>query len=198
MMIRIFILFIAIIMISACNGDRVPTPKPRMFPKVEYPKQSYEDFTLEACNFTFKSPAYSEVKTGIKFFNEESAHPCWFDLQLDVFKGSIHFSYIPIAGENTLDKLVSDAFRIVEQHNTKAEYREEILIENGNGVNGLQFNLEGPVASPINFFMTDTTNHFVRASLYFNASVDPDSIAPILDFVSKDVQKIIQTFEWTD
>ena len=84
------------------------------------------------------------------------------------------------------------------QSQVSNEYREELPIRNQNGVEGLLFNLEGPVASPINFFMTDTLDHFVRASLYFNSNVDPDSIAPILEFVSKDVQQILQTFEWKD
>ncbi|MDF1694835.1 MAG: hypothetical protein P1U56_03350 [Saprospiraceae bacterium] len=163
-----------------------------------YPTQSYEPFLLDVCNFTFQKPTYSTVKTGIKFFDEKASHPCWFDLELKDFNGSIHFSYNKINAETELDKLVFDAFRIVEQHNSKAEYRDEIMISNANGVSGLLFNLEGPVASPINFFLTDTLDHFVRASLYFNSSVDPDSIAPILDFVEQDIQQILETFEWKD
>jgi len=193
---RYIVLCLMIVCSIGCGQERIQTPKPRMYPKVDYPTRTYESLTLEACHFTFDRPAYSEVKTGIKFFGEESRHPCWFDLELPAFNGSIHFSYIPIGGEDTLDKLVADAFRIVEQHNTKAEYREELLIENENGVHGLQFNLEGPVASPINFFLTDTIQHFVRASLYFNASVAPDSIAPILNFVAEDMKTIVETFEW--
>lgn len=195
---RLVVLSFILILLYSCGADQINTPKPRMYPRVIYPDQNYDPFLLEACNFTFQKPAYAKVKTGIRFFGEESSHPCWFDLELEAFKGSIHFSYNPIEGENSLDKLVADAFRIVEQHNSKAEYREEILIKNKNGVNGLQFNLEGPVASPINFFLTDTTEHFVRASLYFNSSVDPDSVAPVLKFVSRDIQKIIESFVWKE
>lgn len=195
---RILLLSLVMMILFSCGEERISTPKPRMYPRVVYPVQDYNPFVLDACHFTFDKPAYAKVKTGISFFGEKSSHPCWFDLELDEFKGSIHFSYNPIEDENSLDKLVSDAFRIVEQHNKKAEYREEVLIENKNGVHGLQFNLEGPVASPINFFLTDTTSHFVRASLYFNTTVDPDSIAPVLDFVTKDIQKIVDSFKWKD
>ena len=193
---RSLLLSLILLTLYSCVDEQVNTPKPRMYPRIIYPEQSYDQFLLDVCNFTFEKPAYAIVKTGIKFFNEKSSHPCWFDLKLEEFNGSIHFSYNPIQDSNSLDKFVSDAFKIVEQHNTKAEYREEILIENANGVNGLLFKLEGPVASPINFFLTDTTDHFVRASLYFNSAVDPDSIAPILDFVSKDIDKILKTFKW--
>ncbi len=196
MKLRILIFGLILVLMNSCGAEQVNTPKPRMYPRVIYPDQSYDAFLLDACSFSFEKPAYAKVKTGISFFGEKSSHPCWFDLELEEFKGSIHFSYNRIEDDNSLDKLVADAFRIVEQHNSKAEYREEVLIENKNGVHGLQFNLEGPVASPINFFLTDTTNHFVRASLYFNTAVDPDSIAPILKFVSKDIEKIVESFEW--
>ena len=193
---RSLLFSLIVLVLYSCVDDQVNTPKPRMYPRIIYPEKGYDQFLLDVCNFTFEKPAYADVKTGIKFFNEESSHPCWFDLELKEFNGSIHFSYNSIQDSKSLDKLVSDAFRIVEQHNNKAEYRAETLIQNSNGVNGLLFNLEGPVASPINFFLTDTTNHFVRASLYFNSAVDPDSIAPILDFVSKDIEQILKTFKW--
>lgn len=195
---RLLLLGLLGIILYSCGGEQVNTPKPKMYPRIIFPEQSYDQFKLEACNFSFEKPAYAKVKTGIKFFNEESTHPCWFDLELEDFNGSIHFSYNAIEDEKSLDKFISDAFKIVEQHNSKAEYREEVLISNENGVNGLLFNLEGPVASPINFFLTDTTHHFVRASLYFNSAVDPDSIAPVLKFVSKDIQRILETFEWKE
>lgn len=44
--------------------------------------------------------------------------------------------------------------------------------------------------------MTDSTEHFIRGSLYFKASVDRDSIAPVYDFLKVDVQKLIEGFKW--
>lgn len=196
---RIFVIALTCFVLSSCTRDKVYSPKPRMYPKIDFPVQEYKGFHYDACNFSFMMPAYSNVNTDVKFFNEEPKDPCWFDLQLPNFNGAIHFSYTSIDDKiNTLDKLITDAFRIAEQHNVKAEYREEAIIENKNGVNGLMFNMEGPVASPVNFFLTDTLEHFVRASLYFNSEVNPDSIKPILEFVSKDIDKIIGTFEWVE
>ena len=192
----LIVLILGIIMFTSCDNERVFTPKPRMYPRIIYPEKAYEDFTYDACQFTFQRPSYSTIKTGIKFFGEEAKSPCWFDLEVEQLNASIHFSYNQIEGENTLQKLVTDAFKLAEKHNVKADYREEVLIENKNGVKGLLFNIDGPVASPINFFLTDTTQHFVRASLYFNDAVNPDSIAPVLKFVAKDIDKILETFEW--
>jgi len=193
----ILLVVFAITMVS-CDGDRVYTPKPRMFPRVDYPTHAYEPFENADCNFTFSKPTYAEVDSDVDFFGEKRSNLCWFDLDIKQLNTTIHFSYNKIEGDNTLQKLVDDAFRIVEKHNVKAEYRAESPIDNEYGVQGFRFDIDGPVASPINFFLTDTTQHFVRASLYFNNAVNPDSIAPVLDFVSQDVDKILETFRWKE
>jgi len=54
----------------------------------------------------------------------------------------------------------------------------------------------GRAASPLQFFLTDSTNHFLKASLYFNSKVNPDSIAPIAEFVKVDVAELINTLKW--
>lgn len=190
----IFILLLTLL--YSCKEEGVYTPKPKMFPRVDFPSRAYEEFTYEACHFTFQKPQYASIKTGISFFGEKAKDPCWFDLEIKELNTSIHFSYTKIEGKNTLEKLVTDAFKIVEEHNAMSEYTEEALIENKNGVKGLMFNLEGPVASPINFFLMDTTSHFVRASLYFNSAVNPDSTKIVLDFVSEDIDQILNTFAW--
>ena len=96
MILRASVLVLFCVMISACKSDTIYTPKPKMFPRIIFPEQSYDQFKLDVCNFTFEKPAYSKIKTGIKFFGEDSSNPCWFDLELDEFRGAIHFSYNPI------------------------------------------------------------------------------------------------------
>ena len=194
----LILLSIFAIVLSSCDGERVFTPKPRMYPRVDYPTHAYEQFQSDVCNFTFLKPVYSEVDSDVDFFGEKKSDLCWFDLNIKQLNSTIHFSYNKIEGENTLQKLVDDSFQLVEKHNVKAEYRAESPVDNQYGVQGFRFDIDGPVASPINFFLTDTTQHFVRASLYFNDAVYPDSIAPVLDFVSQDVAKILETFRWKE
>ncbi|MBP6185006.1 MAG: hypothetical protein KA479_08680, partial [Saprospiraceae bacterium] len=73
---------------------------------------------------------------------------------------------------------------------------EDFQIQRPNGISGMAFNLEGPSASPFQFFLTDSTNHFFRASLYFNTRPNPDSLAPMVEFVKKDIVRIIETMRW--
>jgi gliding motility-associated lipoprotein GldD len=94
------------------------------------------------------------------------------------------------------DKLVSDAFTLTDKHNVKANSRRESQIKNEHGVAGLLFEVDGPVASPIQFYLTDSTHHFFRASLYLNATVNPDSTSPIFQYLRSDMEKIIESFKW--
>ena len=77
------------------------------------------------------------------------------------------------------------------KHNVRAEFRKESIIEKPGNVNGLLFEISGPVASAIQFYVTDSINHFFRASLYFESHVNPDSTAPVLTFMKQDIFNII-------
>lgn len=64
------------------------------------------------------------------------------------------------------------------------------------GLSGFAFEMKGPAASPFQFFLSDSTNHFFRGALYFNTQARPDSLAPVYEFVREDLMKMIETFEW--
>jgi gliding motility-associated lipoprotein GldD len=60
----------------------------------------------------------------------------------------------------------------------------------------LIYEIGGNAASSIQFFLTDSTKHFIRGALYFNVAPNTDSISPVVDFVKKDIYHMIKTFEW--
>ena len=180
----------------SCGGDNTFSPKPRAYPKVEYPEKAYQDFDLDYCSFTFKYPVYAEIVQDKLFFEETPPHECWFDLFIPAFDSRLHCSYYPIDGNNTLEKLKRDAFELVDWHTKKANYIDELRVEKEGRVGGFVFFMEGPAASPVQFYLTDSTRHFFRAALYFNTQTRPDSLAPIYDFMREDVLHLIETFRW--
>jgi gliding motility-associated lipoprotein GldD len=186
---------IGIIAVS-CGGDTVFSPKPRAYPRVEYPEKAYRSFDEDYCNFTFEYPVYAEIQQDSNFFDEKPSHPCWFDIYIPGFDSRLHCSYYPISKGQDLEKFKSDAFELADWHNKKANYIEERRIEKPNNVSGFAFFIEGPAASPFQFYLTDSTHHFLRGALYFNTQVRPDSLAPIYDFVKEDIFRMIDTFSW--
>ena len=196
MILRFLISVLVFTFMSACVGEKIYVPKPRMYPKVEYPEKGYQQFDESYCNLSFDYPIYGEIQQDKYFFDDEPESSCWFTIQMPSLNGSLHCSYLEIDSRDRFDDLVNDSYEIASKHNIKANYRDELKLSNKNGVTGLMFDISGEVASHVQFFLSDTTQHFFRASLYFNDQVKADSIAPIYEFVKTDIMHMIETFNW--
>jgi len=190
-----FLFFWGMIVFVGCE-EATYTPKPRGFPRVVYPEKAYRSFDTNYCRFTFQYPVYAEVVRDTMFFGEKPPSDCWFNIVIPSLNATVHCSYYAIGGKNTYDKLRGDAYALAGKHNSKADYIDELPVRKPNGVSGMVFDIQGPAASPFQFYLTDSTNHFLRGALYFNSQVRPDSLAPVFDFVKKDVMEMINTFEW--
>lgn len=184
--------------LARCTEDIPPVPLPRSYPRVAYPERAYLPLGAEYCDFTFERPASSRVVRETTFFDEAPADPCWFDLQLaPALNGSIHFSYYPVRSYTQWEELRDEAFELVGVHNQRASDIREIVIHRDTAdVHGIAFDIAGPAASPFQFFLTDTTDHFLRGALYFDTRVDPDSLAPVVSYVKEDIFRIVESLEW--
>jgi len=192
------LLFAILALFTSCE-EVVYTPKPRGYPKINFPEKGTKQFTEDYCGFTFQYPAYAQVIQDKDFFDQEPEHPCWFDLYIPEFDSRLHCNYVEVGKNKTFDEIKEDAFQLANWHNKRASYIDELPINNNYGAIGLSFEFEGPAASPFQFFVTDAEKkHFFRASLYFNTEVRPDSIRPVYDFVKADLDQMIATFEWKD
>ncbi len=189
------LVLLAMILVACKNRD-VPIPKPRAYPKVVFPKKAYAQFDSLGCPFQSELPTYVEVKQQNEFFGEETEHPCWFDIYYPSYNCNVHCSYYEITRKNSFDKLHGDAFRMVLEHNERANDLRENFVRNANDVSGYVFSLDGPAASPYQFYLSDSTTHFIRGAVYFNTQINIDSLAPIYDYVKADVDHFIQEFKW--
>lgn len=187
-----------VLLLLSCGQEQVLVPKPRMFPRVDFPEKHIRQFDLEGCPYLIEFPDYATLERDSTFLGDAAPNLCWFNLNLPPFNGTIHFSYYPIDNRASFDKMVQDAFKLTGKHHIKADYVEEERIRNKNGVDGFIFRVTGPSASPMQFYLTDSTNHFIRGALYFNDQVRPDSMQPVYQFVEKDLYGLISTFEWKE
>jgi gliding motility-associated lipoprotein GldD len=192
---RTGLLLLCLLLLMGCE-PAVYNPRPRAYPKVTYPERSYQAFEKAGCPFTFEYPSYARVIQDVRFFNEAAPSDCWYNLEFPDFNGKVHFSYYPVRDKADYQRLKNDAFEMVDWHNKKASYINEKLVRLPNGTGGFVFDIEGPAASPLQFFLTDSTRHFLRGALYFDTAVNPDSLAPVLDFVRQDILHMIENFAW--
>jgi putative hemolysin len=185
----ILIIIGGIFLFLSCNGDY--TPKPRGFFRIEVPERSFTTYDPDDCPYRFEVPVYAVVK------KDEGPHsePCWINIIYPQLKAEINISYKTV--RNDLQKYLEDSRTLAYRHTVRAEAINEKLIETENpGVNGIYYELEGNTASAVQFFVTDSTRHFLRASLYFNVAPQRDSLNPVIEFIKEDIVHLINTFQW--
>lgn len=181
---------------TACE-EYTPVPKPRAYPRVVYPEKVYKPFDASYCNFTFEMPAYATLEKDTVFFDEKPKDECWFNLDVKQLNAKIYCSYNPINSRKDFDELVSDAFAMTNKHNIRASYIDEKQVHRPDDkVYGIVFNVDGAAASSYQFFLTDSTRNFLRGALYFNTQTRPDSLAPVISFMKKDLDKLVETLKW--
>ena len=184
--------------ITACE-DYTPVPKPRAYPRVDYPKKAYKPFDATYCGFTFEQPVYATIAHDTTFFDEKAKNDCWFNIDIKQLNATIFCSYNPIRNRADFDELVKDAYEMTNKHNVKASYIEELQVNRATDrVYGVIFHVDGPAASPYQFFLTDSTKNFLRGALYFNTEAKPDSLAPVVQFMREDLDRMVGTLKWNE
>ena len=186
----LFILSLSLLILAGCKRDF--QPKPRGYFKIDLPEHEYRMFDSAGCPFTFKIPVYSEMKPD----QDPRAEPWWMNLEFPKLGAVLHLSYKPITHDSVLFRAIDDCYKLTYKHISKAEDIIENEISNSNGASGMLYELNGETATGMNFYVTDSTKHFLRGALYFYARTVPDSLAPALDFVKKDVKVLIGSLRW--
>jgi gliding motility-associated lipoprotein GldD len=183
-------LFVISILISSCGSDY--SPKPRAYFKIDLPEKKYQNYSSN-CPFSFEFPVYASVIPD----KNKDAKPCWIDVYYPQFNGRVHLSYQSFSTRKQFDSLVEDARTFAFKHTVKATAIDEAMISYPEKrVYGIYYSIDGNTASSVQFFLTDSTNNYLRGALYFNEQPRLDSIQPVLDFIKKDIDHMIKTFKW--
>ena len=104
-------------------------------------------------------------------------------------------SYKPV--NNNINDYLEDSRTLAFKHTVKAfDIEQNTISFPERNVYGLVYEIEGNTASSYQFHLTDSNNHFIRGSLYFNNVPNQDSIQPVLTFIKKDIEQIFNTLEW--
>lgn len=175
---------------SSCDNKQYQ-PKPRGYFRIDFPEKEY--VRLDTMKYySFEYPVYSKVTPDYLSPQEKE----WVNIEFPSHKGTIHVSYKTI--NDNLNVYLEDSYLMMSKHLSRAMgIRDSIIINPEKDVYGLVYFLEGEgVASTLQFYLTDSTEHFLRGSLYFNVKTNNDSLAPVIDFITDDVRHMIETLEW--
>jgi len=173
----------------SCKQDYVP--KPRAFFRIEFQKKTYHGLYSSTFPYRFEIPDYSKVVPD----DERQAEPFWINLEIPKHKAELHISYKQV--NNNLAKLTEDSRSLAYKHSIKADaINERVFINPEKKVYGTIYLIDGNAASPLQFYLTDSTENFLRGALYIREVPNIDSIRPVIDFLTPDVIHLIETTEW--
>ncbi len=180
---KCIILVLLSLIMGSCGED--PLPKPRAMLRLEYPDG--DKALMESdCHYTFE---YNELAQPALKEN------CALDLNYPMMQGSIFITYKPV--EDNLRQLLTDAQRLSYEHVAKADnIVEQPFINEADRVYGMFYEVQGNAASQAQFYVTDSTDHFVTGSLYFFARPNYDSIYPAAIYLQKDIRRIMESLRW--
>ena len=183
-------LVLACIAISCDDSDSY-LPKPRGYFRIDLPEKAYTHVdTIE--RYSFECPQYAFVTPDPYSPNEKN----WINIEMPQFKGSIHLTHKSVDGN--LGEYLEDVHTMITKHLQKANgVRDSLIANEEQQVYGMFIEMDGKgVATPMQFYLTDSTHNFVRGALYFNFKPDNDSMQPVINFIREDIDHLINTFEW--
>lgn len=177
-----------VIAVVACSEN--PVPKPRGYFRISFPEKHYR--LLDTIYpFTFEYPDYGNI---VKEENRQDEGE-WISVSFPAYKAKIHLSYKDISGN--LNQLTEDARNLAYKHTYKADAIDEQVFTNPQKkVYGILYDIKGNSASSVQFYVTDSSRHYLRGALYFRCQPNKDSLAPAIEFFTADVVHLIETLRW--
>lgn len=193
---RTALLLILTFLAGFAGCRKAAVPKPRGYFRIDLPGKEYVTFNNQAefanLPLTFEYPRYGVVSDKIG----DVADQGWFNIDFPRYKASLHLTYKDIHGD--LEELVEQTYTMnVKNHITKADaINEQVITDPEKRIFGIFYDLRGNTATAVQFYVTDSTDHYLRGSLYFDSEPNADSLNPVIDFFREDVVHLIETLEW--
>lgn len=172
--------------LGSCQNDNY-SPRPSGYFRIDTEKHEYQQSKTQ-CAFSFEYSKHAKLVLKDK-------KNCWYNIYYPRHKATIYLTYVSL--NNDLKTHIDQTQKLTYEHQIKASKIDRLPIEFPEKiVFGLKYRLSGEVASSIQFYLTDSTDHYIRGSLYFDTYVNSDSLKPVIDYIDFEIQHLIESFAW--
>lgn len=193
--IYIFLLYVIPALLPGCHEKY--TPKPRSYFRIDFPEKKYHPLE-NGFPYQFEIPVYSTIEKN----PYHTENPNWINVAIPENHAEIHISYYDLdgktqAGKSQLNEFMEETHELAYKHSIKADaIQEQVFMNPDKKVYGLIYRINGNAASPLQFFLTDSTSHFLRGALYIQVVPNIDSLKPVIEFLEPDIIHMIETTTW--
>ena len=152
---------------------------------------------------------YRTLDTSLPFRYEQSVfanttiekqkdNTLWMTVSYPDLKASLRFTCFEVKNADSLRKLMVSEDKMVKFHYQKADdVQYSVIKDPETHLWGQTYEIYGKeVATPFQFWLTDSVHRFVRATLYFDETPNNDSLQPVIQYLKEDAMHLINTFEW--
>ncbi|MEY4281733.1 MAG: hypothetical protein RLZ39_1145 [Bacteroidota bacterium] len=188
------IFFFFIVLGISCNQPYAI--KPKGYQQIDLPEKQYQIFSETGYPYSFEYPVYATIDKQVSYLGNDKSKDAWLNIRYPQFGATLYVSYNKINARVKIDTLVRDTYTFANNHNSRANFIEDSAFEINQNVKGVFFHIGGDVATSYQFFATDSTKHFLRAALYFETTPNEDSLAPINQYLFKDMQHMVRSLRW--
>ena len=176
--------------IFSCNESNY-LPREKGFLRLEFEKPTYDTFSNESSGLNF---IYNDAYSTFEIVSDEKIVLGYNDIKI-----SIVLSDVELENLSSLEESLQNFYMFLEPHRKKSN---QISIKEFTSADNNRFakvfEMRGPVASPLQFYVTDSTNHFLFGSMNIMEKSDYDSIYPSIMYVKNDIFSIIESVNWEE
>ncbi|QIL78046.1 gliding motility lipoprotein GldD [Hymenobacter sp. HDW8] len=186
------LLFVGASLTSCTSSGGDYTPKPKGYNRIDLPPHSYQQLP-SGRPYTFEYSQHARILRDSSYL----AQPNWINIYYPKLGANVQITYTNVQQNPKLyNKMMEDARKLTSKHQIKASAIDESIMQTPSGMKVAVFELAGDVPSQFQFYTTDSTKHFFRGALYFPIATANDSLAPIIDYVKKDIVQMLNTLKY--
>ncbi len=193
------------LLVFSCKPKALPEPKPMGYFRIDLPEHQYR-----VMDTTMPIPGHANSYKGLLPFTYEQSvyanttiepqkdNSLWMNITYPDLGASFRFTCFTVDNADSLRRLMISEDKMVKFHYKKADDVQFSVVSDPDAhLWGQTYEIFGKeVATPFQFWLTDSTHNFVRATLYFDGVPNNDSLQPVIDYLKEDAMHLINTFAW--
>lgn len=183
---------VAVVALAGCSlgGNDVAVPRPQGYPRISlYPPEYIVAAPVGGLSMEVNSGAVIDTVRG----GDASV---WFNILYPGYRAAVYCTYTAVDSRSVAAVLDNRRERMAL--NSGGASGELISVENRSGVAGHLLVTPAGAMNPVQFIATDGRRFVLSGAMTFagDGTVDPDSVAPVVEAVSDDMIRMLQTLTW--
>ncbi|MDP4277617.1 MAG: hypothetical protein Q8914_08285 [Bacteroidota bacterium] len=168
-------------------------PKPYAYPRLTYPSKGFQTFHAPDKTYQFEYPA-----TFVPTLDKSSLPKGrWVDFRFERYGITLFTSYLQTANKTSLNEQIDRHEALLQKKIPPYSTIQKIGINQPDkSLSVYLYEISGNSATPFEFLITDNHNRLFSGNVLFDEVPDRDSLADVLNGLSKDMLHLMKTFRF--